>query len=119
MDFKTMIIRKLVINESSSFNELDFLLELFSFFTSVTSENGGQVCRWWSDLLSKDSLILAQVSKNKDSNEAFQIIQKKVGILYEQSKILKKMRDEVNYRRRHHSFAFFTFEIFIFRPFLV
>jgi hypothetical protein len=44
--------------------ELDFLTELFSFFTNFDASVSRQTCRWWNDLLSKDTLILNQLEKN-------------------------------------------------------
>jgi hypothetical protein len=48
----------------SSLNELDFLTELFSFFTEFDKTVSRQTCKWWNDLLSKDNLIVTQIRVN-------------------------------------------------------
>jgi hypothetical protein len=44
--------------------ELDTLTDLFSFFTSFDSSVSRQVCKWWKDLLQKDTLGVKQTHKN-------------------------------------------------------
>jgi hypothetical protein len=51
----------------SSLNELDFLTELFSFIDIFDQTVCRQVCRWWNDLLTKDTLICNQINSNEDS----------------------------------------------------
>jgi hypothetical protein len=46
------------------FKELDSLTELFSFFTTFDTRVSRQVCKWWNDLLLKDSLTIKQLEKN-------------------------------------------------------
>jgi hypothetical protein len=62
---KFLKIEKYFINvEISSLSELDFLTELFSFFTEFDSSVSRQASKWWNDLLSKDSLTIKQLKRN-------------------------------------------------------
>jgi hypothetical protein len=53
----------------SSLEELDFLIELFSFFDEFDVTISRQVCRWWNDLLSKDTQTINQISINEHARE--------------------------------------------------
>jgi hypothetical protein len=50
--------------ELASLKELEFLTDLFSFFTEFDSSVSRQTCRWWNDLLMKDTLLTKQIKKN-------------------------------------------------------
>jgi hypothetical protein len=57
----------------SPLTEFESLIELFSFFTSVTSNNSRSICKWWNNLLTKDKQTITQIYKNNKSQENFNL----------------------------------------------
>jgi hypothetical protein len=78
-----------------SLTELDFLTDLFSFFTSITAKYSRRVCRWWNDLLSKDSQTCRHLLLNNDGKEALFELHKEVEVHRELHDRLSKKRQEI------------------------